>query len=57
MTMGIEIPESFDPEWQQIMLRQSAGNIEALKNREDEHDELLIDCEEIIEALREYSGF
>ncbi|EDU0615325.1 hypothetical protein AHY83_000939 [Salmonella enterica subsp. salamae] len=55
--MGIEIPESFDPEWQQIMLRQSAGNIEALKNREDEHDELLIDCEEIIEALREYSGF
>ena len=55
--MEIEIPESFDPEWQAMMLRQLAGNIEALKNREDEPDELLIDCEEIIESLREYSGF
>lgn len=55
--MDIEIPESFDQEWQQIMLRRLAGNIEALKNREDEPDELLIDCEEIIEYLREYSGF
>lgn len=54
---GIEIPESFDPEWQQTMLRQLAGNIEALKEREDDPDELLIDCEEIIEALREYSGY
>ena len=55
--MEIEIPDSFDPEWQAMMLRQLAGNIEALKNREDEPDELLIDCEEIIESLREYSGF
>lgn len=55
--MDIEIPESFDPEWQQIMLRQLAGNIEALKKQEDQPSELLIDCEEIVEALREYSGF
>lgn len=57
--MDIEIPDSFDPEWQQTMLRQLAGNIEALKEREDESEEnkLLNDCEEIIEALREYSGY
>lgn len=57
MAMDIEIPDSFDPEWQQTMLRQLAGNIEALKERDDDPDELLIDCEEIIEALREYSGY
>lgn len=57
--MDIEIPRSFDPEWQQAMLRQLAGNIEALKEREDESEEneILNDCEEIIEALREYSGY
>ncbi|EHE5126029.1 hypothetical protein LU446_000758 [Salmonella enterica] len=55
--MDIEIPDSFDSEWQQTMLRQLAGNIEALKERDDNPDELLIDCEEIIEALREYSGY
>ncbi len=55
--MDIDIPDSFDPDWQQAMLRQLAGNIEALKVREDEPDELLLDCEEIIEALREYSGY
>lgn len=55
--MEIEIPDSFDPEWQSAMLRQLAGNIESLKEREDDPDELLIDCEEIVEALREYSGY
>ena len=55
--MEIEIPDSFDPEWQSAMLRQLAGNIEALKEREDDPDELLIDCEEIVEALREYSRY
>ncbi|HGH3390649.1 hypothetical protein ACTM9O_26675 [Citrobacter freundii] len=57
--MDIEIPSSFDPGWQQAMLQQLAGNIEALKEREDESEEnkLLNDCEEIIEALREYSGY
>lgn len=55
--MEIEIPDSFDPEWQSAMLRQLAGNIEALKEREDDPDELLIDCEEIVEALCEYSGY
>ncbi|HAT3921187.1 TPA: hypothetical protein I9Y23_004911 [Kluyvera ascorbata] len=55
--MEIEIPDSFDPEWQSAMLRQLAGNIEALKEREDDPDELLIYCEEIVEALREYSGY
>ena len=55
--MEIEIPDSFDPEWQSAMLRQLAGNTEALKERVDEPKELLIDCEEIVEALREYSGY
>lgn len=55
--MDVEIPESFDPEWQQGMLRQLAENIELLKKQQDEPEELLIDCEEIIEAIREYSGY
>lgn len=55
--MEIEIPDSEDLEWQSAMLRQLAGNIEALKEREDDPDELLIDCEGIVEALREYSGY
>ncbi|QSW33890.1 hypothetical protein KQ929_08220 [Leclercia pneumoniae] len=55
--MEIEVPESFDPEWQAAMLEQLAGNISAFKERDDEPNELLIDCEEIIEALREYSGY
>lgn len=30
--MDIEIPDSYDPEWVQMMLRQFSGNIEALQS-------------------------
>lgn len=56
--MEIEIPDSFDPEWQSAMLGQLAGNLEALKVAdEDCLYELISDCEEIVEALRAYSGY
>ena len=60
--MDIEIPDSYDPEWVQMMLRQFAGNIEALQSIDDygtraSAKELLDDCSQIVEALQQYAGY
>ncbi|HCT5876022.1 hypothetical protein ACWWJI_15300 [Proteus mirabilis] len=55
--MEIKIPDSNDNEWQVKMLRQLSTKLHDLK---DCDDDLLVDrieeCEEIVDALREYSG-
>lgn len=57
--MDIEIPDSFDDEWQREMLR----NLLVKLNELDDGDyvvsdgySLLDDAMKIVEALREYSG-
>lgn len=56
--MAIEIPDSFDPEWQAKMLRRLAANLSELKSYDGDSIVSLIEgCEEIVEAIREYSGY
>lgn len=58
--MDIEIPDSYDPEWLQMMFRQLAGNIEALKYGDDKgtsDNSLLDDCAHIVNALQQYAGY
>ncbi|HFT7325473.1 TPA: hypothetical protein ACGRV1_003127 [Proteus mirabilis] len=56
--MEIKIPDSYDNEWQVKMLRQLSTKLHELK---DCDDNLLLEriekCEQIVEALREYSGY
>lgn len=55
---GIEIPDSYDAEWQSKMIRQLSVKLQELK---DCDDDLLVErieeCEGVVEALREYSGY
>lgn len=55
---GIEIPDSYDAEWQSKMLRQLSVKLQELKDCDD-HSlvERIEECEEYVEALREYSGY
>lgn len=60
--MDIEIPDSHDPEWVQMMLSQFAGNIEALQSMDccgtrAIAKELLDDCSQIVDALQQYAGY
>lgn len=57
-----EIPDSFDPEWLQMMFRQLAGNIEALQQAGNDlnitsANDLLDDCAQIVDALQQYAGY
>lgn len=57
-----DIPDSFDPEWLQMMFRQLAGNIEALKSPDGDGigtsaNDLLDDCAQIVDALQQYAGY
>lgn len=59
MAREIEIPESYDAEWQIEQLRIISNHIENLKDMgvdEVAYEELLI-VESHVEALREYSGY
>lgn len=58
--MDIDIPDSYDPEWMQMMFRQLAGNIEALKFGDEKGSSdisLLDDCAQIVDALQQYAGY
>lgn len=60
--MDIEIPDSYDPEWMQMMFRQLAGNIEALQSHDGDgigtsYNDLLDDCSKIVDALQQYAGY
>ncbi|MEI9716852.1 hypothetical protein V5049_15625 [Moellerella wisconsensis] len=55
---GIEIPDSYDAEWQSKMLRQLSVKLQELKDCDnDSLVERIEECEEVVEALREYSGY
>lgn len=47
----IDIPDSFDPEWQSDMLRKLSRLLD------DVNDDAIEEAKEIVEALREYSGY
>ncbi len=47
----INIPDSFDPEWQSKMLRKLSRLLD------DVNDDAIEEAKEIVEALREYSGY
>lgn len=49
--MGIKIPDSYDPEWQTKMLRKLSRLLD------DVNEEALDEAKEIVEALRQYSGY
>ncbi|CAB5645041.1 hypothetical protein AB7185_21205 [Providencia rettgeri] len=62
----IEIPESNDPEWQIMMLRELDAKFGILKENldtcvdqgfEDVIQNAYWECQKIISALREYSGY
>ncbi|MDF7457351.1 hypothetical protein [Proteus mirabilis] len=56
--MEIKIPDSCDNEWQAKMLRKLSFKLGRLKECNDETRLiLLIECDEIVDALREYSGY
>ena len=58
--MDIEIPDSYDQEWMQMMFRQLAGNIEALKFGDEKGSSdisLPDDCAQIVDALQQYAGY
>ena len=48
--MDIQIPDSYDPDWQSKMLRKLSRLLDNLD------DDALAEAKEIVEALREYSG-
>lgn len=55
---GIEIPDSYDAEWQSKMLRQLSVKLQELKDCDnDSLVERIEEFEEIFEAVREYSGY
>ncbi|MTC75746.1 hypothetical protein GKR75_16025 [Providencia sp. wls1919] len=55
---GIEIPASFDAEWQSKMLRQLSVKLQELKDCDDDSlVERIEECEDVVEVLREYSGY
>ncbi|EJE9216788.1 hypothetical protein M5494_004389 [Salmonella enterica] len=54
--MNIEIPESEDIEWQQDMLRELSNCLDNMA-RNDEATEQLDLALEIVDALRQYSGY
>ncbi|MCX9108213.1 hypothetical protein OKT22_04105 [Providencia rettgeri] len=63
---GIEIPEYNDPEWQVMMLRELDAKFGILKENldtctdqgfEDVINNSYWECQKIISALREYSGY
>ena len=47
----INIPDSFDPEWQSDMLRKLSRLLD------DVNDDAIEESKEIVEALRGYSGY
>lgn len=47
----IDIPDSFDPEWQSDMLRKLSRLLD------DVNDDAIEEAKEIVETLREYSGY
>lgn len=56
--MSIKIPDSNDNEWQAKMLRKLSFKLGCLKECNDEvRLILLVECHEIVDALREYSGY
>lgn len=56
--MEIKIPDSYDNEWQTKMLRQLSVKLSELKDCDDNSIiGRIVDCEEIVDALREYSGY
>lgn len=55
----IEIPESFDPEWLQLQLRELAERLDVVELQVPESEDTS-DIEyalKIVEALREYAGY
>lgn len=57
--MEIEIPDSEDLEWQQIMLRNLDDELEKLELwiSDDDGQEILEEAQRMVTALRQYSGF
>ncbi len=57
--MEIEIPDSEDLEWQQIMLRNLDDELEKLELwiPDDDGQEILEEAQRMVTALRQYSGF
>lgn len=56
--MSIEIPECEDIEWQQNMLRRLHIKLENAKLYEmDEAESVIDEAIEIVDALRQYSGY
>ena len=47
----LDIPDSFDPEWQSDMLRKLSRLLD------DVNDDAIEEAKEIVEALCEYSGY
>lgn len=55
----IEIPDSYDPEWMQIQLRELAERLEVveLQVTEEEDPSAIEGAIRIVEVLREYAGY
>ncbi len=57
--MEIEIPDSEDLGWQQIMLRNLDDELEKLELwiPDDDGQEILEEAQRMVTALRQYSGY